>query len=172
MNQENLTIRNCESYLYDGKIYKNNLGRSLVELFASSPELIPKDTHQHLALYKIEKECLVYVGISPVGFSDNIEKLDVGVEDCFVLVLEKKKKEKTYHLISFKADFLSWEEAIIIRKDIDTGESKIDFVSEDSNFMTHTYFKRFFTNFPFFLLENGVKAAYPILATKENTYKE
>jgi len=162
VNQNLLTLKNCESYLYDAEVYKRHQGRDLQELFVNSPDLLPQKHHEHLSLYKIENETLIYEGVSPVDFSRQMKTLDVS--ECFVILLEDEYGECVYYLVSLKADFLVWDKAIIVRKDIETGENIIDFVSKNSDFMSETYFKRFFVNFPFFLLEHGVKAAYPILA--------
>ena len=166
MNQKELTLKNCESYLYDAEVYKRYQGRDLKELFVNSPKLLPKKQHSHLSLYTIEDERLIYLGMSPIDFAEKLRDTDLSFETCFVIVFDDDEGERVYHLVSLNADFLIWDQALIVRKDFKNGKDIVDMVLKKSDFMTETYFKRFFINFPLFLLEHGIKGAYPILASR------
>ncbi len=167
---QTLTLKQCESYLYDGECAKRHYGRALSELFVNSRELMPSKPVIGLPHYRIHKDKLVELKSGSFDFTDEITELECDTKRCFVLECHADvftgDEMPTAYLVNLEADFIDWDAAIILRSEEGRKGLVFDHVSDSSDFLSETFFKRFFINFPFFLTEHGIKAAYPVLAKK------
>ncbi len=163
-----LTLQKCESYLFDSKMMHHRA--SLSGLSLNSDELCPSKFSEQLQLYTLKDDKLIHKGTLKNGFKHIIKLKRLDPARCFVIELNTDPFTKStgtfQYLIHLDAPFIEWDKALVVKKDETTQQFSIEQTSENSEFLTITYFRRFAAMFPDFLISEGVQGVFPVIAQK------